>query len=1199
MDIHELEDFANAQQLGRSLWHVDSGRRGAGVLVGAGFSRNAKLTSENAPLPPLWSDLEKTMRADLYPGRPDDAPRDVLRLAEEYRAYFGQAALDAHLRTHIADSTWLPSSCHTRLLSLPWSDVLTTNFDTLLERAAQEDVGQAYETVRGVGDLVHGRAPRIVKLHGTIGQNEQLVITEEDYRTYPTCRAAFVNLARQVFIENELCLLGFSGTDPNFLQWSGWVRDHLSGGQRRIFLVGVLELSGAARTLLKSRGVSVVDLAPLVSHLDNRARHLRATEMFLSFLEAARPRALHTWEPATQNRSRPELPSSGPARNEEVKKWLLADLDCWRKDRASYPGWLICPPDCRRRVRMATGNAVWDFERCRELLSDQETAAVVLELVWRYETALWPLPEALISAVELVAAMPNVGLDDSTSLRLVLLRVAREAGDNTKFDSLAASIRQVACGANEFGELAFQECLRARDMLDFKSIEGFIEKVQGSDPVWMLRKSSLHAALQQWPQARILVRDALIELRRRERADSQSLWARSRRAWAIWLSNADRRASDNKLWDKTRVDDVTALDQRSKCDAWEEFQYLATSVAEAVNQKHQDESGSYLPDFKPGVYKDGRNVERFVSHTVVGPAYELQRVAEIVGISASFDHINLLPMALESVTLQAPSSPTWYTAFLRFRPSSSDDRLVLKHLSRVAIACVPQPVVDSVTTWLVSAVEYWHERASQSANGEGWSSAIDELRTTVNLLYRFSPRQSPLRAREQFRVALALGADRRLTHHWLFEAIDNLALYSAEALGPNVDEELFLEALEFPLSIEMGGNASDDQWPNPIAHLRPLRTGNRSVNELRWSSRVQALIAATATLGRGRAEAVFRLSSLQAANLLLPAEVAAFSSALWSAMDSKSPSLPVGTNLYQHVFVDLPHPPTIEVTTAVAQRLFVDPESLPIDLPRLEEIRRAVKRESRPVCPTHSQAAALFDVLVGKDLETWREDHQVGFGMRKKSYKQVVGEILANGAAPFLVTSDLTQVRAEQLLSLCTESHLIDALPAVVDFSHLGESIRDRSVERIRTALMGREWRAVSSAAAAVARWCRDPVLVAHAQSTERLVDGLIAVVQLGREIGLVDVLHFARQVVEAGVLSDQQQERLCQALANLIEFSDYEGVDPLSRRAISISLVRARCAELAHVVLPTASGQSAERLQEFLRSAMTDPLPEVRYALA
>jgi hypothetical protein len=52
-------------------------------------------------------------------------------LAEEYRTFYGQAALDDFVRDHIRDEGWAPSSVHKSLLELPWSDVLTTNYDTL------------------------------------------------------------------------------------------------------------------------------------------------------------------------------------------------------------------------------------------------------------------------------------------------------------------------------------------------------------------------------------------------------------------------------------------------------------------------------------------------------------------------------------------------------------------------------------------------------------------------------------------------------------------------------------------------------------------------------------------------------------------------------------------------------------------------------------------------------------------------------------------------------------------------------------------------------------------------------------------------------------------------------------------------------------------------------------------------------------
>ena len=82
-------------------------------------------------------------------------------------------------------------------------------------------------------------APRIIKLHGTVPGSEYcpLIVTEEDYRTYPTKFAPFVNTVQQLMMETALLLIGFSGDDPNFLSWSGWVRDNLGGSAPKIYLL--------------------------------------------------------------------------------------------------------------------------------------------------------------------------------------------------------------------------------------------------------------------------------------------------------------------------------------------------------------------------------------------------------------------------------------------------------------------------------------------------------------------------------------------------------------------------------------------------------------------------------------------------------------------------------------------------------------------------------------------------------------------------------------------------------------------------------------------------------------------------------------------------------------------------------------------------------------------------------------------------
>ena len=225
-----------------------------------------------------------------------------MRLAEEYKNYLGQAALDEFIRNYIRDDAWRPGRIHRLLLELPWSDVLTTNWDTLLERTAHSVNSRLYETVQITADLAHARAPRIVKLHGSLGTSDHFIIAEEDYRTYPARFAAFVNLARQLFIENELCLLGFSADDPNFLQWSGWVRGRLGGSARRIYLVGALDLGPAKRKLLEARNVAPIDLAPLVSYLDERNdQHAAAIRLFLEFLAASEPSPVHDWRLAAQS----------------------------------------------------------------------------------------------------------------------------------------------------------------------------------------------------------------------------------------------------------------------------------------------------------------------------------------------------------------------------------------------------------------------------------------------------------------------------------------------------------------------------------------------------------------------------------------------------------------------------------------------------------------------------------------------------------------------------------------------------------------------------------------------------------------------------------------------------------------------------------------------------------------------------------
>jgi hypothetical protein len=300
-------DQIHLEQIRKDLW---SGREygRAAALIGAGFSRNGIPAKAFARPIPLWGELAKMLIDELFPtgSSPEDERKaamrqaestsGALRLAQEFQAAHGRQRLDQFLKEAIADQEWRPGPLHRLLMELPWSDVFTTNYDTLLERAADVVVDRRYSIIRTYSEIPFAAKPRIIKLHGSFPSNRPFIVTEEDYRTFPRQFPPIINLVQQSMMENVFCMIGFSGDDPNFLHWSGWVRDNLGQLAPRMYLCGVLNLNAAKRQMLHDRNVTPVDLSPFFpksSYPDRAERHRAATEWFLLNLEAgARPEPL-------------------------------------------------------------------------------------------------------------------------------------------------------------------------------------------------------------------------------------------------------------------------------------------------------------------------------------------------------------------------------------------------------------------------------------------------------------------------------------------------------------------------------------------------------------------------------------------------------------------------------------------------------------------------------------------------------------------------------------------------------------------------------------------------------------------------------------------------------------------------------------------------------------------------------------------
>ena len=403
----------------------------AAVMVGAGFSLNAIPIQSGLFRMPTWGNLVERLVDDLYP--PHDpgakvyrnralkdasATSGMLRLAEEHATAFGRDYLDKRLLEFVPDLSFEPGPLHELLLSLPWRDVFTTNWDTLLERCARRLPERDYETIGTPSDISRSGQPRIVKLHGSFPHTRPFIASEEDYRTYPERLGPFVNMVRQTAMECILCLVGFSGSDPNFLAWTGWVRDQLGPYQPHIYLASLEGHSSAQRQLLEKRGIRLIDLDRLsgLHRIPTEAMHAAALEWFLKNLMAGRPSTEPLdWPDPSRGPAaagHPDLPPIPPGSSprfpgqpgiisyeDQNASSAIRSASLWREAREAYPGWLIAPKEVRRRIWSRLEHLAFTIPRCLRDAPPLTRLHVIRELLWQLDTCLMPPPETSVALI--------------------------------------------------------------------------------------------------------------------------------------------------------------------------------------------------------------------------------------------------------------------------------------------------------------------------------------------------------------------------------------------------------------------------------------------------------------------------------------------------------------------------------------------------------------------------------------------------------------------------------------------------------------------------------------------------------------------------------------------------------------------------------------------------------------------------------
>lgn len=975
MTVGGFRDQSHIERIRERLW---SGREmgRAAVMVGAGFSRNAERGGPSVPVFPLWGDIAETMYDALYPaeslGETDrEADRKAriagtgaMRLASEYEMTFGRQALDDLLIRAIPDERYESGRIHETLLSLPWSDVFTTNYDTLLERTRESVHERKYNLIFATSDIPTGSRPRIVKLHGSLPSYRPFIVTEEDFRTYPTENASFVNLVQQSVMENAFCLLGFSGDDPNFLSWTGWVRDNLGPTAPPIYLVGLLEVTDSQRRLLEEgRKVTPVDLSPLFPRAewpDPLQRHARATEWFLENLVEGRPPRLDRWPapsilaPRERSEGLPKIPEGprpipdpGPRMPQPLQSFTTEELENllekWSESRRSYPGWQIAPASNRESLWIRTEhwiqpvlNAVNDLEVPKNLF-------LLHELNWRLERCFMPLfsdwdlsiSEVLETynpfpgLIDVPAATVRPDSDEHQSrdwdniagcwveLAFALARSAREEQDEGRFRRWMDRLKNLVGRSDEWrARWHYEECLFHLFRLDQTGVRATLRGWPGAPglPLWEIRRAAVLVELSDMAEAERVTERALQTVRSRMHPYEDDRALMSQEALALTLLEGIKA---NDLGLKKGViagyrDRLRELD-RYGCNPMVEIERLKGTVVGAPPDMRGWRQET-VPAFDPGRQNTNTSMPGGLNISPVLPAFALLRMTEEGALPS---RVGMYDRFSETLLTAArwiePHAPLWsFSAASRH----AKEKELLRLWDRPYVAALPQEMVEHLFALLhnslVQSIEHLIANPSEPGLG-GWNFARRQARISSELISRVSIRCSDAQREELFDLAkrmheLPLFRERHWLHdcpHALFRRLLSHGMSRTQIL------RRVPELLSLPVSGEAGFEVSNPgNWVDPTELIRwdYDQPPEDYLDQSSWEVPIDNLIRMVRSgTFEARRRAALRLSWLFDIGSLGDQQIEAFGDALWSRVDERT-GLPSETSFLPRAFLSLPEP---------------------------------------------------------------------------------------------------------------------------------------------------------------------------------------------------------------------------------------------------------------------------------------------------
>ena len=954
----EIKPYLN--EISKRIWSNH-----AALMIGSGFSKNAEIVEKAKKSAPNWSELGNIFYEKIYGRLPDNNEHylNVLKLADEVQAAFGRPVLDQIIRSQIPDKEYKPSKLHIKLLKLPWTDIFTTNYDTLLERACDSVVSPKYDVVICKEDLIYSEKPRIIKLHGSFPSERPFIISAEDYRRYPKEFAPFVNTVQQSLLENTLCLIGFSGDDPNFLQWIGWIHDNLGlENSPKIYLIGVFDLSDSQRKLLEQKNIVLIDLSKIEKN------HYKALDFFIEFLLKQKLKMDKLDWPNEKNISFKET---------DTKNYIeIINKVCniWNQTRLDYPNWMILPQDCREILWLYTEFNL-DYINHLDGIKEPYDLFFIYELNWRFEKCLYPIPNESISIYERIInkynPFPEKLILRNTinphenkefewesikqkwiELNLSILRYYRESGNIFKWNELNVKLNSILdyFPPDLIAKFYYECCQNELFLLNISELTVKIKTwpINETLPFWEAKRASLLAELGNVNDAILILEKSLSYIRQQLNLSPVSNdfhWV-SQESYVMILY---RFFNDVKRFEQSNIEikkEIVDFKERwntlkqYKCDPWNEltiFDSLLQQDLYPIIKKLEQKGFDLGTTF--------RTFNLSISDKEVLKAYAYLRFQEETSLPYKiFNHTFRTKTAIGAIKRIYKYSPFWaFSTIVRIGETKLlDDIYDRTYLSKIDISEVDLLIKNYIDIIKKSLLELKSNDIS--------SIAINIASILPELLSRLC-----LKCSDSSKL-LIIDLLKRLymsDKKNIYRGISNLLKRLLQSLSDEELHKYIPSFLEYPILTENDFIESEYIDPFYFMNFNKKHDYKNIIISIDKNHIKNLINNSTSLIISLRKKAINRLKVLYEHEQLSESEVEDFTKNLWSQVDEKN-NLPNNIDNRKFELLFLPYPSTINLKVLFKNYLLS--ESL-------------IKKHENGIPLDNHMPALCFDILYGTKIE--------------------------------------------------------------------------------------------------------------------------------------------------------------------------------------------------------------------------------------